>query len=160
MQLNLTYDAFGAESLPILRVIREREIQYNPRVPNVSTPENAISAAQAVLKDADRECLIVLLLDTRHKLIGCNIASIGTLDSSLAHPREIFKAAILANAKAIVLCHNHPSGEATPSPEDIRLTQKVIDAGHILGLPLLDHVIIGDAGRYTSLRQTNNTIKW
>jgi DNA repair protein RadC len=82
-------------------------------------------------------------------VIGYYEVSRGTLDSTLVHPREVFKAAILANAAAIILTHNHPSGDPTPSPDDLALTQRLVQAGQIIGIDVLDHVIVGD-GRWTS----------
>ena len=78
--------------------------------------------------------------------------STGSLNSSIVHPREIFKRAVLQNAASIIICHNHPSGDPTPSQEDINTTKRIYDAGKILGIELLDHVIIGD-NKYTSLKE-------
>jgi DNA repair protein RadC len=83
-------------------------------------------------------------------VIGFNLVAIGTLTSALVHPREVFKAAILANAAAIILVHNHPSGDPEPSAEDRALTSRLKEAGEILGIRILDHVVIGD-GRFRSL---------
>jgi DNA repair protein RadC len=77
----------------------------------------------------------------------------GTLHSSLVHPREVFKAAILSNAAGFILAHNHPSGELTPSKDDIAVTERIKEAGDLLGIDLLDHIIVGDGKRYTSFRE-------
>ena len=92
----------------------------------------------------DREVFWRVDLDTRHQVIGCEEVSKGHLSSSLVHPREVYKGAILNSAAAIVVAHNHPSGDPTPSPEDRALTSRLQDAGKLLGIPLTDHVIIGD----------------
>lgn len=92
-----------------------------------------------------------MMLDTRNSVIGLNTVTIGILDSSLVHPREVFKPAILSNAASIVLAHNHPSGDPMPSQEDRRATERIVQAGKILGIEVLDHIIIGDLDRFSSL---------
>jgi DNA repair protein RadC len=79
--------------------------------------------------------------------------SVGDLSSALVHPREVFKPAILSNAASVILAHNHPSGDPQPSPEDCAVTRRLQEAGQILGIEVLDHVIIGDASRWASLRE-------
>ena len=91
----------------------------------------------------DREHFLSLLVDGRHKVIGLDEVSVGTLTASLVHPREVFKAAIVANAAALVIAHNHPSGDPSPSAEDREITKRLGEAGEVLGIPLLDHVIFG-----------------
>jgi DNA repair protein RadC len=93
----------------------------------------------------------VMLLDTKHHLVKTTLVSIGTLDSSVAHPREIFRAAASAAAAAVVLFHNHPSGDPTPSQDDVALTRRMTAAGEIMGIPVVDHVILADT-RYFSFR--------
>ena len=97
----------------------------------------------------DREKFRILLLDTKHKVIGIHTVSIGSLTVSIVHPREVYKAAILANAAAIIGIHNHPSGNPDPSPEDHALTKRLAEAGNILGITLLDHVVIGQNTHYS-----------
>jgi DNA repair protein RadC len=122
-----------------------------PERPQLRTPADVVSAAADLLHGADRERLVVLSADTKHRLLGCDVVSVGTLDGSPAHPREVFKPAIRRSAAAIALVHNHPSGDPTPSPEDRAVTRRMRDAGKLLGIPLLDHVVVGDT-RYVSLR--------
>lgn len=98
------------------------------------------------------ECLAVLLLNTRRRIKGHHIASIGTQDSVLVHPREIFRVAIMTAANAIVVMHNHPSGESTPSEADVKVTRDLIRAGQLLKLDVVDHVVVGQ-GNYSSLRE-------
>ena len=99
----------------------------------------------------DCECLAVLLLNTRRKVKGHHIVSIGTMDTILVHPREVFRLAIVTAASALIVMHNHPSGESTPSEADIKVTRDLIRAGQLLKLELLDHVVIGN-GNFSSLR--------
>src|SRR6476659_1230885 len=98
------------------------------------------------------ECFVVLLLNTRRRIKGHALVSIGTLDTILVHPREVFRTAIVAAASAIVLLHNHPSGEPQPSESDIKVTRDLIRAGQLLKIEVLDHVIIGNPNR-ASLRE-------
>ena len=94
----------------------------------------------------------VLLLDTKHRVLRCTVLSVGTLDASIVHPREVFREAVAAGAAAIVLFHNHPSGDPEPSIEDTRLTERLMAVGVMMGINVLDHVILGDA-RYFSYRE-------
>ncbi len=94
----------------------------------------------------------VLLLDTKHRVLRSTVLSVGTLDASIVHPREVFREAVTGNAAAIVLFHNHPSGDPEPSKEDTRLTERLIAAGVLMGINVIDHVILGDA-RYFSYRE-------
>ncbi len=87
--------------------------------------------------------LIGIYLDTRNKIIRKEIISIGTVDTSLIHPREVFAPAVECSAKSVILAHNHPSGNTTPSSEDIKITKRIINSGEILGIQLIDHIIIG-----------------
>ena len=106
-----------------------------------------------------QEVLVVLTLDTKNGVIDRHLVTIGTLNCSLAHPREVFRPAISDNAAAIVLAHPHPSGDPTPSPEDVRITRQLVEAGRVLEINVADHVIIGRKrpdGRfdYLSLRES------
>jgi len=98
------------------------------------------------------ECLAVLLLNTRRRVKGHQLLTLGTMDTLLVHPREVFRAAVIAAAAAIVLAHSHPSGDPTPSEADIKVTRDLIRAGQLLKIEVLDHVIMGAAGRHASLR--------
>lgn len=100
----------------------------------------------------EQECFVVLLLNTRRRVKGHQLISIGTLDTILVHPREAFRVAVIAAASAIVLAHNHPSGDPTPSEGDIKATRDLIRAGQLLKIDVLDHVIVG-ANRHSSLRE-------
>jgi DNA repair protein RadC len=104
------------------------------------------------LRRKRREFFVVLLLDSKKELIGKEVISIGTLNASLVHPRELFLPAISDAASEIVLVHNHPSGDLTPSEEDLALTRRIAEAGKLLGIELLDHVIVSRTG-YKSLRE-------
>ena len=132
-----------------IKLVRERRQGYGSlrRIQNAS---DVYEAFRAHFEPMDREQFLAIILDGRNQVIGFNLVSVGTLTSALVHPREVFKAAILANAAAIVLVHNHPSGDPEPSAEDRALTERLKQAGELIGIRVLDHVVIGD-GRYTSL---------
>lgn len=143
--------------------VRELDIRYKSvRLPmpvsgNVSGPREAARLAAAVLADATVEKVIALHLNTRHRLIGVHAVSIGTLSDSPVHPREVFKAAFLANAAGLILAHNHPSGDPTPSPEDRALVLRLRQAGQLLGVELLDALIVVDpseGGAYYSFQES------
>ena len=104
------------------------------------------------IEDAKQEKVITVLLDTKNHILGTITVHIGTLDASLIGPREVFRDAVRENAAALVVAHNHPSGDPTPSPEDIAVTKRLNEVGEILGIRLLDHIIVGK-GKYVSLRK-------
>jgi len=126
--------------------------------PTLDTPERIADLLREANRNYDVEHFQAVLLNTRRKLIRVDQVSQGTLDTILVHPREVFKTAIAANAAAIVLVHNHPSGDPTPSEADIKVTRDLIRAGQLLKIDVLDHVIIGRATQerpkdYVSLRE-------
>lgn len=117
----------------------------------ISSPEDMISYYNIHLKYLEKEALILLILDSKNRILSEEMLSIGTINTSIADPREIFYTALKRNAVSILLLHNHPSGDPTPSTEDILVTKRIIDAGRLLGIPLYDHIIIGQ-NSYISLR--------
>ena len=119
----------------------------------LSAPKDAAAAFMAVLQDEPAEVFAMICLTTKHRVIAYHEVSRGTLDATLVHPREVFKAALLANAAAIIVSHNHPSGDPTPSADDVDLTRRLAAAGDLLGISLLDHIVIGD-GRYFSFKES------
>ena len=121
---------------------------HEPANPYIQTVGD-IAARCKGLQKKKREYFIAFLLDTRHKLISKEVISIGTLTASLAHPREILNPAIRKSAAGIILAHNHPSGDPSPSDEDNRLTKRIAECCRIMGIELLDHVIIGSQGCYS-----------
>jgi DNA repair protein RadC len=118
----------------------------NGRKLAIKTPEDVAGLLGGRLKDKKKEYFLALLLDTRNHLIKTAEISVGSLDSSIVHPREVFKEAISASAAAVIFVHNHPSGDTEASEDDIQLTKRLVEAGEILGIDILDHVIIGGKG--------------
>lgn len=112
--------------------------------PVIKCPQDVSNLMMEEMRFLDREYFKVLLLDTKGQVIICETISIGNLNSSLVHPRELFKIAIKRSAAAIILLHNHPSGDPSPSKEDILVTKRIVDAGKILDIKVLDHIIFGD----------------
>ncbi len=130
-----------------------RRIASRPaeRRPVVRTPEEAAGLVMEEMRHLDREHFWTLLLNTKNRVLAVEKVSIGTLNSSSVHPRELFKNAIRKSAAALILAHNHPSGDPMPSQQDLELTRRLAAAGELIGIKVLDHIIIGD-NRFTSLR--------
>lgn len=118
----------------------------------IRSPADVARLLMSEMRYLDREHLRAVLLNTRNMVVDVVTVSVGTLNASLAHPRECFKEAIRQSAAAVIFVHNHPSGDPTPSPEDVSLTRQLVEAGKLLGIEVLDHVIIGD-GTYVSLKE-------
>jgi DNA repair protein RadC len=130
-------------SLYRLQLIREANYPYD--LSQLSRSSDAAKFFRPLFAGIDREQMAVAFLDAKHRVIGVGVVSIGSLTASIVHPREVYKPAIVANAAAILICHNHPSGQPEPSPEDHSLTERLTQAGEILGIRLLDHVILGES---------------
>lgn len=126
-----------------IQLVKDQAIQWEHE-PRYTAPDQAAQAARALIGDTDREHMLALLVDSKNRIASITTVSIGSLNQSIVHPREVFKPAILANAAGIILVHNHPSGDCTPSYEDIDITRRLREAGDLLGIRVLDHVIIGD----------------
>jgi DNA repair protein RadC len=120
--------------------------------PVVKTPEDVVSLVGSRLKGKKKEYFLAILLDTRSQLIKVAEISIGSLEASIVHPREVFKEAISASAASVIFAHNHPSGVPEASEDDINLTKRLAKAGEIVGIDVLDHIIIGD-NSYLSLKR-------
>ncbi|EEH99447.1 DNA repair protein RadC [Clostridium sp. 7_2_43FAA] len=134
-----------------LKVVKESSLLYGRR--KISSPSDAVEIGRSMLDGSDREKLLLCCLNTKNEPTNLNIVSIGSLNSSIVHPREVFKLAILGNSASIILFHNHPSGDTTPSKEDINITERIKEAGKIIGIELIDHIILGDENKYTSLKE-------
>ena len=130
-----------------IKMVRESSVLYNIR--RISEPKDIVDLGKKFLDELDREELIVACLNTKNEVNSINVVSIGSLNNSVVHPREVFKAAILSNAASIVMIHNHPSGDVTPSKEDKEITLRIKESGIILGIKLLDHIIIGNDTYYS-----------
>lgn len=127
-----------------IQMVKERSATYDVNSKSITSSEDIAEVLEKFFETADREQFIAVCLNSKNKILCINTVSTGSLNSSVVHPREVFKAAILSNAAAIIVAHNHPSGNPTPSKEDKDLTENLFNAGKILGIPVLDHLIIGD----------------
>src|SRR5437763_10650728 len=107
----------------------------------LDTPKASATVLMALLHDEPSEVFGILCLSTKHRVIAYHEVSRGTLDATLVHPREVFKAALLANAAAIIVCHNHPSGDPTPTADDIEVTRRLAATGQVVGIEVLDHIV-------------------
>ena len=144
--------------VPSLRCMVVREGPAPPKDARIVEPAMACPTFRAFFKGADREMFVVMLLSVKQDVLGINIVSIGSLNSSVLHPREVFRPALIAPCASIILGHNHPSGDPTPSREDIEVTRRLCEAGRVLGVRMLDHIIIGDVDdqeSYHSLRSSH-----
>lgn len=133
-----------------LKMVKEKSLLYSNR--NVRSPQDGAELFREFLGEVDREHFLVMCLNTKNEPTHLNICHIGSLNASIVHPREVLKPAILSNAASIMVCHNHPSGECTPSPEDKVVTERLKEAGEIIGIQLLDHIILGE-GCFLSLKE-------
>ena len=135
------------------KIIREKSETYYDGRKSLNNPDDAAKLFKEYYEenfDMDKEHFSVIMVDTKNKMIGINLVSMGTISQTITHPREVFRPAVMASANSIFLCHNHPSGDPTPSKEDINTTKRLKEAGKILGIELLDHIILGD-NRHESL---------
>jgi DNA repair protein RadC len=130
-----------------IREVRVSVIRDGKKVESdkaMDCPDRSAKAAREIIGHDEREHLIVFLLDARSQVKHFQVVSIGTLSASLVHPREVFRPAVVWGAAGIIVVHNHPSGDTSPSPDDRETTRRLARAGELLGIPLLDHIIIAD----------------
>ena len=121
--------------------------KYRGQKPSeIRGPDDVVAFLDPRLRREQREHFLVLLLNARHEVIGRETVSIGSLNASIVHPREVFRPALIASAAAVVLVHNHPSGDPEPSEEDLSITKRLVEAGELLGIGVLDHVIVASRG--------------
>jgi len=146
--------AKAARFLACLEMSRRTGAWRQGNKPVISTPRDVFDYCWPLLRGSDRERFCTLALGTKNHLLKMQEVSVGSLNASIVHPRELFKFAVRASAASIVVVHNHPSGDPTPSGADIQLTHRLTKAGDLLGIELLDHVIIGDGGDFSSLKES------
>ncbi|MED4851779.1 DNA repair protein RadC [Caldifermentibacillus hisashii] len=133
-----------------IKLVKESSVLYKERC--IRSPKDGYQLLKQFLAERDREHFIVVSLDTKNQPVSINVCHIGSLNASIVHPREVMKSAILSNAASIIVGHNHPSGKAEPSREDIEVTKRLVEAGKIIGIEVLDHIIVGDE-TFTSLKE-------
>lgn len=125
-----------------VRLVRDGTITSDRKA--IRTPEDAYQILKRYFDNLPNEHFVALLLNTKNCVLALSPVSIGSLNASIVHPRELFQRAILGNCASVILSHNHPSGDPTPSPEDIELSRKLCEAGKVLDIAVLDHLIIGE----------------
>ena len=141
-----------AKRINIVSIKMVKESSFLYQTCQILSPSDAYEMIKEQLEGLDREQFIIACLNTKNEPTNITVVSVGSLNKAIVHPREVFKTAILSNAASIMAFHNHPSGETTPSQQDIQLTNRLYEAGELLGIKLLDHLIIGD-GTFTSLKE-------
>ncbi len=134
-----------------LKMIKESSVLYPER--KVSSPHDAAQLVRPLLADSDREKFVAVYLNTKNEPTAIHIVSIGTLNASMVHPREVFKGAVLSNAFSMFVAHVHPSGDTTPSTEDKVVTNLLLEAGKIMDIKIIDHIIIGGGDRFYSFKE-------
>jgi len=145
--------AKGARLLAALELGARLAREARPALARIRSPEDVVRVVGPRLRDLAVEEFHLLALDSQSQVTRDVLITRGLLNSSLVHPREVFRAAIAEAAAGIILVHNHPSGDPTPSPDDARLTLRLCAAADVLDMPLLDHLIVGDGQRYFSFRE-------
>ena len=118
----------------------------------IRTPDDVAALLMPRFRFDNKENFLAVLLSTKNHVLKTPVISVGSLNASIVHPRELFREAINASAASVILAHNHPSGDPSPSKEDIELTRKLVEAGRLLDIPVLDHIVLGD-GKYVSLKE-------
>lgn len=144
-------EAKSASLLAALELGRRLHSRRLVRGSRITGPSDVFQHFHPILRHAHQECFAVLLLDGRQRVLGKRVISRGTLTASLVHPREVFRPALAACAASLVLVHNHPSGDPTPSTEDCSVTRRLVGAGELLGVRVVDHIVVAESG-YVSLR--------
>jgi DNA repair protein RadC len=144
-----------AASVPIYRVTLVKEGRVPCYNKQIRSAVDASTLLHTYLADVDREHFVIILLNQKNRVLGVNTVSVGSLTASIVHPREVFKGAILSNAASIICGHNHPSTDCQPSKEDRAITARLVEAGKLLGISILDHVIISGTGKHFSFADAN-----
>ena len=138
------------EIVRIEQIICEAEEGVNYMIKG---PQDGAEIASRFIGRDDREVFFVMCLNTKNHVVAVHRCHIGSLNASIVHPREVFKSAILNNAASVIVAHQHPSGDITPSMEDINVTKRLAEAGKLLGIEVLDHLVVNNEGKFTSLKE-------
>ena len=155
MEINGIKESKAAQIAACFEIARRLESFNEVPKPKISSPEDVYRQLYPRMREKKREMFIELCLDTKNQIIKEETISMGSLNANIVHPREVFKTALSESAAHIIVAHNHPSGDPTPSREDIEITKKLVETGKIIGIDLLDHVIIGD-GRHFSMKEAGH----
>jgi DNA repair protein RadC len=154
-QIDGIKNAKAAQLIAVFELMKRMENpQFHKQGHAVQKPDDAIAAIKADFTDAAKEHFFLICLNTRNRVINKKLVSVGNLDSSIVHPREVFKDAITSLAASVIFAHNHPSGDLEPSADDINLTRRLVEAGDLLGIQVLDHIIFSNKD-HISLKSRN-----
>ncbi|MFI5383245.1 MAG: DNA repair protein RadC [Methanosarcina thermophila] len=143
--------AKAAQIAAVFELARRLETFVEEPKRKICSPKDVYALMYPKMREQKKEKFITLCLDTKNQVLKEEVVSIGSLNASIVHPREVFKSALMESSASVIIVHNHPSGDPSPSREDIMVTEKLVEGGKLLGIDVLDHIIIGD-GRYVSLK--------
>ncbi|MCX9011418.1 MAG: DNA repair protein RadC [Candidatus Methanoperedens sp.] len=155
MKIHGIKESKAAQIAACFEIARRLESFREEVKPRINSPEDVYRLIYPRMREQKRENFIELCLDTKNQVIREETVSVGSLNANIVHPREVFRTALAVSAAHIIVAHNHPSGDPAPSREDIEITKKLIEAGKIIGVEVLDHVIIGD-GRHFSMKEAGH----
>lgn len=147
-------------SISYLQLMEAAKTYVTKEKPKCQKPDDVANIMYPLTKDSTQECMYVLMLNAKNGLIEINLVGIGLVNAMQCHAREIFRNAIIQNATRIVIVHNHPSGNSSPSPQDIEMTRSIVNAGKIIGIEVMDHIVMGhftenNPKNFTSMREMN-----
>jgi DNA repair protein RadC len=151
MQVHGVGKAKAAQIAAVFELARRLETFVEEPKRKICSPKDVYTLMYPKMREQKKEKFITLCLDTKNQILKEEVVSIGSLNASIVHPREVFKSALLESSASVIMVHNHPSGDPSPSREDIMVTEKMVEGGKLLGIDVLDHIIIGD-GKYVSLK--------
>ncbi len=151
MQIHGIGEAKASQISAVFELARRLETFVEEPKRKVRSPKDVYTLMYPKMREQKKEKFITLYLDTKNQILKEETVSIGSLNASIVHPREVFKSALMESSASVIMIHNHPSGDPSPSREDIMVTEKLVEGGKLLGIDVLDHIIIGD-GRYVSLK--------
>lgn len=151
MQVHGVGKAKAAQIAAVFELARRLETFVEEPKRKVCSPKDVYILMYPKMREQKKEKFITLCLDTKNQILKEEVISIGSLNASIVHPREVFKSALMESSASVIMVHNHPSGDPSPSREDIMVTEKMVEGGKLLGIDVLDHIIIGE-GRYVSLK--------
>jgi DNA repair protein RadC len=155
MKVHGIKESKAAQISACFEIARRLESFNSIEKPKISSPEDVYRRLFPRMREQKKEMFIELCLDTKNQILKEEVISVGSLNANVVHPREVFKLALTESAAHIIVAHNHPSGDPTPSREDIEITKKLVETGNIMGITVLDHVIIGD-GRHFSMKEAGH----
>lgn len=151
MQIHGIGEAKASQISAVFELARRLETFVEEPKRKVRSPKDVYTLMYPKMREQKKERFITLYLDTKNQILKEETVSIGSLNASIVHPREVFKSALMESSASVIMIHNHPSGDPSPSREDIMVTEKLVEGGKLLGIDVLDHIIIGD-GKYVSLK--------